>query len=553
MAEPTPATPSTADPDHRYDVAVLGDHLSCGLLAAVLARQGLSVLLAGSGEDGEEAAGETTVPYTAEVFTLLARRYGVPEIAGFGLTSGLPAEVRRTSGVKRSLSFLYHHPGVEQRPQEAVQFNVPGEHTEWHVYRPSADLYARSIALRHGVAAVPDRALPVDVRVADDGVEIDAAGQTYRAEYVVDGSGPRSPLLARLGPALGGDQRLRHRSRAISTHMRGVRPYERTVPKAAYPRASEFSLGTLHHICRDGWLQVVPFGNHPDSVNPLCSVTLSVEPGAFPRELPAEEVFRRLIGRFPSVARQFEGAEAVRPWSDAPCGQRLVGPAAGRRYFLFERTAARNDMFLSRDITTGVETVHCLAAALIRAAREKDWDSVELEQAAAFQERLTLFNDTILAAARGACASFPLWNAFSRVWLLWQILAALSLKQARNACLAGGAGGSWTEVEHYADGGLWFPAPRGLEALMDDSFEDCVRVRDGRTDPDEAAGRIFGRLRAAPLVPPLYRFASPRARYYYFTLPRRLRTLLWTKTTAPPEFRHMLTKENISAAPPAVE
>jgi FADH2 O2-dependent halogenase len=70
---------------------------------------------------------------------------------------------------------------------------------------------------------------------------------------------------------------------------------------------------------------------------------------------------------------------------------------------------------------------------------------------------------------------------------------------------------------------------------------------------DAAAGRIFARLRRERFVPPLYAFGDPEARYYYyyyyFTRARRLRMLLWAKTTAPADFRRLLTADNVTAVP----
>jgi FADH2 O2-dependent halogenase len=146
-----------ADPAEKYDVAVLGCHLASCLLAAVLARSGVRVLLVDGADDTVQAAGETTVPYTAEVFFTLARRFDVPEIAALGLTSDLPDTIRRSSGVKRSLSFLYHMPDREQDPRHVTQFNVPGEHSEWHPYRDDVDQYTWEIATRYGARSIRNR------------------------------------------------------------------------------------------------------------------------------------------------------------------------------------------------------------------------------------------------------------------------------------------------------------------------------------------------------------------------------------------------------------
>ncbi|MCK9897090.1 NAD(P)/FAD-dependent oxidoreductase [Frankia sp. AgB32] len=539
-----------ADPDEIHDVAIVGVHLASALLGAVLARHGLRVLLVDADADPLAAAGETTVPYTAEVFFTLARRFDVPEIAAFGLTRDLPEEIRRGGGVKRSLGFLYHVPGREQDPNQAVQFNVPGEHSEWHPYRLTADRHAAAIARSYGARTIRLRPKATDIAPRADGVSIVTAhGETYRARYVVDAAGPDSPLVRHLG---GPDPvaRLRTRSRVLSTHMSGVRPFEDCVPMAAYERATAWSTGTISHLFPGGWLQVVHFDNHAEAATPLCGVTAGVDPELF-ADLPKDPdvAFARLVDRFPALRRCFAEAVRVQPWAADERWQRTVPVPAGPRYFLFERSASRNDLFLSRDVTMGAEMVHALAPALLDAARRDDWSPERFAPVAGFQTELIAFNDRILAAARTATHDFALWNAFSRVWLLWSILAALSLKTTRNRCLHGG---DWSDVERFYDGPYWFALPNGLPDLLDDVFALFEEVEARRLTPATAAGRVFAALDAAPFVPPLYRFADPDDRYYHFTRSKRLRMLAWSKTVAPPEFRAMLTRENLTNVPPSV-
>ena len=64
--------------ERTYDVAILGGHLATYSLATVLAKQGVDVVLVDADDEGA-LIGATTVPYTAEVFFLLGRRWGVPE------------------------------------------------------------------------------------------------------------------------------------------------------------------------------------------------------------------------------------------------------------------------------------------------------------------------------------------------------------------------------------------------------------------------------------------------------------------------------------------
>ena len=549
-----PATPArAADPAERYDVAILGRHLAGGLLGAVLAAQGVRVLLVGSPEDRTEPAGETTVPYTAEVFLLLARRFGVPEIASFGLFRDLPAEVRASSGVKGSLGFLYHRPGRPQNPTETVQFHVPGEHGEWHPYRPVVDEYAAELAGRYGAALVPAGVTAADADADSTGGWVKADdGTTYRARYIVDCSGGSAPLVRRHG---GHDPlpRMPHQSRVYAAHLTGVPPFEQVVPLVRRGRRSTrhspWSLGTVHHIFDGGWLQVVSFDNHKESRNPSVGVTLSLDPdSSLAAELPDDPglAFFTVVNRFPDLARQFGSATVVGDWQAVSRYQRTAAVTTGERWFALERSAGRTDMFLSRDVTMTAELVHALAAPLIRAVRTADYATAPFERVARFQADLTAYNDRLLAAARTACRDFRLWNAFTRVWLLWQILADLSLKRARLDAETDPRR-DWSPVERFEDGGLWFPTPRGLPALLDRTLSNFDDVRLGLSKPHVAADRVFAELRRDPVVPPLYAFGDPSARVYRFTFPKRLRMLWWTKTSAPEDFRRLLTRDNVTS------
>ncbi len=526
-----------------YDVGILGGHLAPAMLAAILARQGVRVLLVDAPGDRTAPAGETTVPYTSEVFSLLAERFELPEIAAFAHFTDLPEEVRAASGIKESISFLHHTPGAAHDPRQAVQFNVPGEHTEWHVYRPAAQEYLRGVAARYGAHHVSGDAVVTRAEVTPDGGIVTLSdGREFLCRYLIDASGPDSVLLASLGVASRSDT-LRLRSRVLATRMARVRPFEQYARLADYHGATGWSAGTVHHLFSGGWIQLVPFNNHDESRNPLCGVTVAVDPDRF-ADLPAdpEQAFRALAARFPGIAAQFEEAVTAEPWQTGEPWQRTAAVTSGPRWFALERSAARTEEFLSRDVTMAAEIVHALGAALMRILRMGSSATVEFERVARFQNALIEFNDRMLTAARTACCDFELWNAFSRVWLLWQILADLSLKRARMD-----SGQSWAPVDGIGSGALWFRTPVGLSTLLDQFFREMEQVAAGAHGPRAAADRIYRMLARAPFVPPLYRFADPRARYYHFTLRRRLLMLAWAKTVAPRDFRRLLTRDNVTA------
>lgn len=538
---PRPAGPAD---ETLYDVAIVGSHFAPAVLAAILARNGARVVLVDAADDRTEPSGEATVPYTSEVFALLAERFDLPEIAAFAHFPDLPREVRERSGIKKSLGFLYHTPGSWHDPQQTVQFNVPGEHNELHIFRPAADEYLRGVAVRHGARRPDGDPVAAGATVtADEAVVTLSDGRRLRARYLVDAAGPGSPVLAALGVEFRSDT-LRLRSRVLTTRMSKVRPFEQCARLSDYRSATPWSAGTTHHLFDGGWIQLVDFGNHAASANPLTGVTVALDPERF-ADLPRdpERAFRALVARYPSIARQFQNAVTDEPWRTGEPWQRVATVTHGPRWFAMERSAARTEELLSRDVTMAAEVLHALGAGLLKVLRGGSSAEVEFARVDRFQRSLIDFNDQLLAGVRTAGADFELWNAFSRAWLLYQILADLSLKRARMDAAARGA---WSPVEEFENGALWFRTPAGLTGLLDEVFAQMDRVRSGLTDPRAAARRIFRMLRRR-FVPPLYRFFDPRARYYHFTLARRLQMLAWVKTIAPRDFRRLLTRDNVTA------
>jgi tetracycline 7-halogenase / FADH2 O2-dependent halogenase len=538
-----PTTTESAPPS--YDVAVMGSHLAANLLAAILAKHGSRVVLVDTAGDQARPVGETTVPYTSEVFSLLAQRFSVPEIATFSHFTELPDNVRRNSGIKKNLGFLYHEQGRELDPRKAVQFNVPGEHTEWHLYRPEVDEYARQIAVTYGVRTNADRSVVCKVRMSDESGTLTLAnGRQLIARYVVDASGPDSALLAAVGAAREPD-RAPLRFRLLSAYFSGLRAFEGIVPVRRDRGVTPWSHGTFHHVFDGGWIQIVDFGNHDDSINALCSVTASVCPEKF-ADLPddPEEAFRMLIARYPSIAKQFATAVTASPWVNEPIWQWHAGQTVGPRWIAIDRAASRTEEVLSRDVTMSMEIVHATAAGLLRVLADPASEAEEFRRIAHFQQCLIDYNNDLQWGLHTASRHFQLVNAYLRVWLLWQILADMSLKRARLDCDSG-PGGSWAAVEKF-DSWLWFRAPEGLPRGLANLFAELADVRTGRTTATVAARHIFNWLQRERCIPPLYNFGDPTARIYRFTSWRRILMLLWVKTLAPADFRRLLTRDNIT-------
>src|SRR5437588_7766930 len=210
---------SDSEMRRRFDVAILGSGIAGSMLGAVLARNGLSVLVVDAGSHPRFAIGESTIPYTLVALRTIAERYGVPEIKTLATFDNCTRIIGRTCGVKKHFGFLLHHEGQAQDPREVNQFNTPRLlHEATHLYRQDTDAYLLYVAVQYG-CIVRQNLRVADLEFDDAGVVLHGvAGEEYRARYVVDASGFRSPLADKL--SLREDPcRFKHHSRSMWNHV----------------------------------------------------------------------------------------------------------------------------------------------------------------------------------------------------------------------------------------------------------------------------------------------------------------------------------------------
>ena len=259
-----------------YDCIILGSGIGGSMLGAILARHGLKILMLDSEAHPRFAIGEATTPDTNLRLKLLSVKYDLPEIDHLSAFEPLRDNVSPACGVKRAFSFLYHRDGQEQQPLESQQYPTlaPPMGADCHFFRQDTDAYMLAVALKYG-ARVRQQTRVAEIDFGDDRVSVTTQkGDTFKAAYLVDATGMRSVLAEKLklrqDPAS-----FRTNSRAIYTHMVGVKPYDQVgAPKSVHGLKYPLSQSTLHHIFGGGWFWVIPFNNHKESTNPLCSVGL---------------------------------------------------------------------------------------------------------------------------------------------------------------------------------------------------------------------------------------------------------------------------------------
>ena len=408
-----------------FDVAILGGGLSGSMLGTVLAKQGVSVVIIEEDVHPRFEVGESTTPHTSLLISMLAERFGMPEIEHIAYPERLPKHVCTTSGLKRFFGFVYHRPGQTYDIREGFQIGTNSK-DENHWFRQDIDAYLFHLAVSYG--AVPMQ------RTSVKSVEIDPQGATVktdegdiRARYVVDGTGYRS-VLARSFRLRETPTRLKHHSRTMFTHMVKVPTFQREQSEMPLP----WELSTLHHCFERGWFWVIPFNNHAGSTNPLISVGLTIDPRRYPRSGPPEKEFQKFLERFPSVAEQFAGARAVRPWVTTGRLQYSSKNTTGYRYCLMSHASGFVDPLFSRGMVNTVEIISALIEPLLNSLATDNFDVEAYRHVDRLQDRILNYNDNLVNGSFISWDDFELWNAWLRVWSLGTILAEFRLMNALN-------------------------------------------------------------------------------------------------------------------------
>lgn len=439
------------DSTHRFDVAILGSGMAGSIMAAILAKQGVTVLLLDGEVHPRFAVGESTIPHTSLLISLLAEKYGMPELEHTVFPDRLADHVCTTCGVKRTFGFAYHRPGETYDRRQGLQFGTSAK-DEHHWFRQDIDAYLFHLAVHHG--AVPrQRTKVTSLDIDQQGVQMTlSSGEAIHARYLIDGTGFRSVVADRYD-LREKPTRLKHHSRSLFTHMVDVPPFD----EEHNPLSVSWHQSTLHHCFERGWFWVIPFNNHERSTNPLISVGLTLDPRRYPKgsESPAQE-FESFLRKFPSVAEQFANAKAVRPWISTDRLQYSSKQTVGYRWCMMSHAAGAVDPLFSRGMINTLEVIHALLDPLLNALAEDNFDSARFAHIEPLQQRVLDYNDRLVNGAFISWADFDLWNAWLRVWGLGTLITEF---RAMNA-LADYAG---SRDEQYISGGTQNPAFSNFE------------------------------------------------------------------------------------------
>lgn len=359
----------------RRRIAIVGAGFSGSLLARILAGQGYHVLLFERGHHPRFAIGESTTPLANLVLERLARRYGLPDLhalAAHGRWIRSYPTLRR--GLKRGFTFYHQRPSrhysndaanrarllVAASPNEAV--------ADTHWLRADVDHHLVREAVAAGVYYRESTTIDA-VEFARTGVRFrgSSAGKAFSeiADFVIDASGP-ARFLARHLAVPSALRRLHTRSGLLFGHFRDVRAFEDValeegvaVPQGPYPDHQ----AAVHHLLREGWMYLLAFDHGvtsagfllaPDGMTGLDPQWTAARPDA---------AWRRLLGRYPSIQRQFAGASPLFPIGFRPMIQHRMAASVGTRWAALPHTYAFVDPLFSTGIAWGLLGVERLALA----------------------------------------------------------------------------------------------------------------------------------------------------------------------------------------------
>ena len=536
----TPEIPA----DMTFDVIILGSGQAGSVTGTILAKHGARVLLVDAASHPRFAIGESMTPQLVEWIHILSERHDIPELKSLASVQQSTRDIAPTFGTKAHFGFLKHEVGQEPDPREATQLALPKIFLQnSHMFRQDSDAFMFHVAVKYGCVPRQNwRAGEIDFD--DDGVTVTgksaapgAPVERYRAKYLVDASGVRSPLADKFDlrekPA-----RFKHHSRSMFTHYVGIKPFDDVSghPKDLRPPA-DWHTGTMHHLIERGWFWIIPFDNHEKSRNPLCSVGLTIDERTYPKpkDLSPEQEFQLFLDKYPAVKRQFDGASRIREWISTDRLQYSSKQTIGDRWCLMSHAAGFLDPLFSRGLSNTFEVVDALTSRLIDALDDGDFSAERFEYVERLEQGLLQYNDELVNSSFIAFSHFRLWNAMFRVWGSFITPGTMRLTRARLKHVRDGNPQHFQELEKTRHPGLWWPQSDSFKILLESAAETCEKYEAGSLTGDEAADAIFKLLNDSPIVNPVFGWKDESKRFIYPSTATMARFLYWASVQAPAE------------------
>jgi FADH2 O2-dependent halogenase len=358
----------------HYHVAVVGSGFAGTILARVLNQVGLRVIQLERHRHPRFAIGESSTPLAAIALERLARRYGLEDLgwlAAYGRWMQHIPRVRR--GLKRGFTFYQHHRGevFQDTPEHdgrlLVAASPSDDVADSHWLREDVDAFLVQRASDEGVEYRDQVDVQRVEHTTPDGWVLDCqrgeSRYSVRTDVLIDGSGAGG-LLAGTLPIGSRLDRTTLDTGLVYAHVEGAGTFADFSP-GPYPDEK----AAVHHLLREGWMYVLPFDHAVASVGILLRRDALEKLGASGVTAP-EAIWETVLGRYPSLERQFASASVVQPLRDVSRVQRWLAKAAGPDYAMLPHAYAFLDPMFSMGIAWSVRGIERLALVLEAAMRD---------------------------------------------------------------------------------------------------------------------------------------------------------------------------------------
>jgi FADH2 O2-dependent halogenase len=415
------------------DLAIVGSGFGGSILAMIARRLGYRVMLLERGRHPRFAIGESASPLAGVVIEHFADRYDLPRLrplSAFGTWRRAYPDV--VCGLKRGFTYFKHETGrryeatADRANQLLVAASPNDELSDTHWLRADVDHFLVREAVALGVEYLDEVSLDAIEWHADDTATLTGtrrgAALRVRAGFVMDASGPRGFL----GRVLGLDERGFDRypqTQALYSHFVDV-PRCEEMPDfapshphtvAPYPMDD----AALHHVFDGGWMWVLRFGNGVTSAGIAVVDSLAKEL----RLSDGEPAWRRFLAMYPSIARQFADARAIRELTWMPRLSYRASAAAGPGWVMLPSAAAFIDPLFSTGIPLTLLGIERIGHALTtRGLKPPLYDVAEVTLAEA---------DHTARFIAGCYSAFPRFETFTAYSMFYFAAASFSEMQRR--------------------------------------------------------------------------------------------------------------------------
>jgi FADH2 O2-dependent halogenase len=421
------------------DVAILGGGFAGSLMALVLQRIGRRVVVLERGTHPRFAIGESSTPLCNLSLESVARDYDLPRLmhlTEFGRWQQTYPNL--ACGLKRGFTFARHEEGQSfaPRPDHANELLVAASPTDeegdTHWFRADFDHFLAREAASEGIPFF-DR---TEVTGIERGTQWTVRGKReaepveVSAEFVIDAAGPAGLL----GRALGIDARpcgVRTDAWSVYSHFEGVDLWADVLKEAGgsltdHPYRCDDA--ALHHIFDDGWVWVLRFNNGITSAGVMFD-SRRRQPDA---SLSPEAEWTALLGRYPSMARQFARARSIRPFVRTGRLQRRARRTAGEGWAMLAHAAYFLDPLFSGGNAHTLLTIERLARILREHWRRPSLPD-QLEQYGRLLLREVNLLDRLIHGCYRCFSHFDLLGAY----VMNYFAAAIQCEHRRRAGTAG--------------------------------------------------------------------------------------------------------------------